>query len=128
MGDELEEMKHLVERMANAATTMQEENTKLIAALAVRPAAPVAAGGGAPGAPDPAIARSEKMAKVSFALRKSVKIKDFKEAQELSIRDWLKRFDQEIQAVKKKSGINDNLTRDETIDRMKDKLDYAVIK
>ena len=70
MGDELEEMKRLVERMANAATTMQEENTKLIAALAVRPAALVAAGGDAPGAPDPAIARSEKMTKVSFALRK----------------------------------------------------------
>ena len=129
MGDELEEMKCLVKRMTNAATTMQEENLKLITALNARPAAP---GGAAvvPAAPavDPAIVRGEKMAKLNFALKKSVKIKDFKEAQELDIRDWLKRFDQEIQAVKKMSGINDNLTRDETIDCMKDKLDYAVIK
>ena len=130
MGAELEEMKRLVERMTTAATTMQEENLKLITALNARPAAPVGGAAALPAAAavDPAVVRGEKMAKLNFALRKSIKIKDFKEAQDVSIRDWIKRFDQEIQAVKKMSGINDNLTRDEMVDCMKDKLDYAVIK
>ena len=130
MGAELEEMKRLVELMTTAAATMQEENLKLITALNARPAAPAGGAAGVPAVPavDPAVVRGEKMAKLNFALRKSVKIKDFKEAQDVSIRDWIKRFDQEIQAVKKMSGINDNLTRDEMIDCMKDKLDYAVIK
>ena len=79
MGD-VEELKRLVDRMANAATTMQEENAKLIRALAERPAAPVHAAA-PPVAPvvDPAVARGEKMAKVNLALRKSAKVKDFKE-------------------------------------------------
>ena len=89
--------------MTTAAVTMQEENLKLITALNARPAAP--AGGAAVlpavAAADPAVVRGEKMAKLNFALRKSVKIKDFKKAQDVSIRDWIKRFDQEIQAVKK---------------------------
>ena len=116
--------------MTTAAAKMQEENLKLITALNERPAVPAGGAAGVPAVPavDPAVVRGEKMAKLNFALRKSVKIKDFKEAQDVSIRDWIKRFDQEIQAVKKMSGINDNLTRDEMIDCMKDKLDYAVIK
>ena len=116
--------------MTTAAATMQEENLKLITALNARPAAPAGGAAGVPAvaAVDPAVVRGKKMAKLNFALRKSVKIKDFKEAQDVSIRDWIKRFDQEIQAVKKMSGINDNLTRDEMVDCIKDKLDYAVIK
>ena len=55
-------------------------------------------------------------------------MKDFREAQECNVEDWLKRLDQELQILKKMSGITDNLSRAEMIDCIKDKLDYAVIK
>ncbi len=40
--------------------------------------------------------RAEKFSKLALALRKSGKVKDFKEGQDSSVEDWLKRFDQEV--------------------------------
>ena len=44
------------------------------------------------------------------------------------MKDWLKRLDEELQILKKMSGIMDNLSRAEMIDCIKDKLDYALVK
>ena len=115
------------ENMAVQAAKMQEDNAKLIAALANQPQVvqpQVAQQGGQQA--NVAAVRSEKLAKLSLALRKSGKVKDFRDAPEIKVRDWLKRFDQELLALKKMSGIDDDLQRQEVIDCLKDKLDYCV--
>ncbi|CAL4184499.1 unnamed protein product [Meganyctiphanes norvegica] len=109
---ELEEMKELVAQMVR-------ENARLVQALARAPV---------PAPLDPAVSRAEKVAKLSLALRKSHKVKDFKDASETNIREWLKRFDQEAGSLKKMSGINDDLTRSEYVEVIKDKLEYQVVK
>ncbi len=58
--------------------------------------------------------------KLALALRKSGKIKDFKESQDSSVEGWLKRFDQEVLQLKKMSGIAGDLTREEYIESIRD--------
>ena len=79
-------------------------------------------------APDAAAARAEKISKLGAALRKSVKIKEFKEDCECSIKEWLRRWEHEVESLKKMCGINDVLSRDEGIEIFKDRLDYTVVK
>ena len=50
---------------------------------------------------DPAEVRAEKLQRLTLALRKSNKIKDFKDVLETDIRQWLKKFDFEIVARKR---------------------------
>ena len=91
---ELAEMKALVDKMA-------EENAKLITALTTQQRA--GAGGRQPlqvGAlPNEAAIRAEKLQKLSLALRKSNKIKDFTDTQTTNIREWLRRFEAELMAL-----------------------------
>ena len=113
--------------MAAQAAKMQEDNAKLIAALANQPQVvqqQVVQQGGQQA--NIAAVRGEKLAKLSLAFRKSGKLKEFKDTPELKVRDWLKRFDQELLALKKMSGIDDDLQRQEVIDCLKDKLEYSV--
>ena len=77
--------------------------------------------------PDAAAIRAEKVAKLGAALRKSTKIKEFKE-DECSIKEWLRRWEHEVESLKKMCGINDALTREEGIEVFRDRLDYTVIK
>ena len=72
--------------------------------------------------------RAEKLQKLSVNLRKSSKIKEYKDTQELSIKEWLKKYEEEIQVLKRMSGIDDNLTSEEKVLMLKDRLDYHVIK
>ena len=109
---EIEELKAMVLQMA-------ADNARLIQAVADnRPQAP----------PNAAAIRREKLAKLGISLRKSGKVKDFKDAPESKIKEWLKRFDQELLQLKKLSGIDNNLEREEYIDCIKDKLEYNVVK
>ena len=78
--------------------------------------------------PDVAALRAEKVAKLGAALRKSTKIKEFKEGGECSIKEWLRRWEHEVESLKKMCGINDALTREEGVEIFKDRLDYTVIK
>ena len=72
-----------------------EENAKLIIALQNQGQQP-------PNQPqDAAAIRADKFLKLVLALRKSGKVKDFKEGQETTIEDWMKRFNQEILQLKK---------------------------
>ena len=67
--------------------------------------------------------RAEKLQKLSVNLRKSSKIKEYKDTQELSIKEWLKKYVEEIQVLKRMSGIDDNLTSGEKVLLLKDRLD-----
>ena len=88
--------------------------------------------GGAVPRDDPDVAaakRAEKFAKLELSMRKSVKLKDFKEGQEnITVKEWLNKFDEEMLACKRMSGIAGNLTREEVVVLFRDKLDYAVLK
>ena len=73
--------------------------------------------------------RAEKFAKLELSMRKSTKVKDFKEAQEtMTVKEWLSKFDEEMLACKRMSGIQGDLTREDIVVLFKDKLDYAVVK
>ena len=91
------------------------ENAKLIDALNAR-------GGGGEGP-----SRPEKLSKLNLALRKSFKVKEFKEVQECTVKEWLKRFDQEVGVLKKMSGIDDDLSNTESVELLRDKLEYSVV-
>ena len=56
------------------------------------------------------------------------KIKEYKDTQEMNIKEWLKKYEEEILVLKRMSGIEDNLSSDEKVLMLKDKLDYHVIK
>ena len=131
----IEELKELVAKLAldsakrseEDATNiarMTEQNARLIEALANRRPAEGLGGVVAP-APDPAVVRSEKLARLGQALRKSTKVKDFSDT--CKIREWLRRFDRELVALKKMYGIAVALQRNEWIDCIGDKLEYSVI-
>ena len=77
---------------------------------------------------DPLVVRAEKLQRLSLALRKSSKVKDFKDNAETDIKIWLKKFDFEIVALKKMVGIDDNLTKAKYIPLIHDKLDYTIVK
>ena len=72
--------------------------------------------------------RAEKLQRLTLALRKSNKIRDFKDSSEADIKTWLKKFDFEIVALKRMVGIVDDLTDAEYIPLCRDKIEYTVIK
>ena len=136
---EIEELKELVAKQSRESVAAQKRVDDLIAELArVRLAGP-----GPAVHPPPAVnpevaaeaaaaavaaARAEKVSKLGIALRKSYKVKEFKDTNEGSVKEWLTRFDQEISSLKKMCGIADDLIRDEIVELFKDKLEYAVVK
>ena len=79
-------------------------------------------------APDAAVVRAEKITKLGTALRKSTKLKEFKEDADCSVKEWIRRLEHEVTALKKMCGIDDDLERAEGIEIFRDRLDYTVIK
>ena len=79
-------------------------------------------------AQDPGAVRAEKISKLNLALRKSSKIKDFKDTQDVSMKEWLRKYEAEILVLKRMSGIDDALSSDEMKLLSKDKLDHHVVK
>ena len=73
------------------------------------------------------VARTEKFNKLAYAMRKSYKIKEYRDAGGEVIKEWLRKFDQEIRTLKRYSGIADELTRDEIVELFKDKLSHQTI-
>ena len=61
-------------------------------------------------APDVVAIRAEKISKLNLALRKSSKIKDYKDTQDLSMKEWLRKYEEEILVLKRMSGIDDALS------------------
>ena len=88
--NEVQELKNLVDRQSR-------DTAALIEALARRRGAP-GPGGPAhvPDAAEVAAARVDKISKLGISLRKSYKVKEFKDVNESSVKEWLTRFDQEV--------------------------------
>ena len=147
---DVEVLKHLVDQQIKENIAAREEakeerdeaNRKhdeshqtikdLLAELALQRAAHV--GPALPG--DPAAraaavvaARAEKISKMQLNLRKSNKLKEFKESTETgAVKEWLSKFNTEINTLKKMAGITDDLSRDELVELFKDRIEYQVIK
>ena len=64
-------------------------------------AAPLLGDAAARAAAAAVIARAEKISKIQVNLRKSNKIKEFKESTETTVKEWLLKFDTEINTLKK---------------------------
>ena len=122
----------MVQQQARDAITNQKKVDDLIAELARQRMTPVPAAAlvyvPVSNAEAVAAARADKVAKLGNALRKSYKVKEFRETHDFSIKEWMTRFDQEITALKKMNGIVGDLTCDEIVELFKDNLDYAVVK
>ena len=58
---------------------------------------------------------AERVNKRSLARRKSQKVREFREMNDISIKEWLTRFDQEVTTLKRIYNVTDDLTRDEII-------------
>ena len=58
------------------------------------------------------VTRAEKISRLGIALRKSYKVKEFKDNNESSVKEWMTRFEQKITTLKKMCGIADDLSRD----------------
>ena len=133
MGD-IAELKELVAQQSRDAIAAQKRVDDLIAELARARLAATAAPAHISVVPDAgaiaaaAAARVDKVSKLGIALRKSYKVKEFKDTHDGSVKEWLTRFDQEITTLKKMSGVADDLSRDEIVELFKDKLEYAVVK
>ena len=133
MGD-VQDMKDLVSKLVEENAKMSQESARrdaehkdemnrLIAALAQRPQQVVAGQAGVQ-QPDLAAVRASAVARMALGLRKSQKLKDFKHCQESDIKQWLQKFDIEVEAVKKIAGLNADLERQEYVDLLRGKLDY----
>ena len=125
----MQQLKDLVAQQARDTANLIAEMARLRAAPAV-PAGP----GHVP-APDAdavartaAAARADKLSKLGVSLRKSYKVKEFKDTTETSVKEWLTKFDQEILTLKKMNGIVGDLTREEIVELFKDRLEYQVVK
>ena len=105
----------LVSNAADKVAAQERQNELVAQFLAAR-------------AQDPAAVRAEKISKLGAALRKSTKLKEYKEDSECSIKEWIRRLEHEVTALKKMCGINDDLERAEGIEIFRDRLDYTVVK
>ena len=121
--DQMQELKDLVNQQARDTAT-------LIAELARARGAP--GPGGPAHVPDRGAAAAARMAdkisKLGISLRKAYKVKEFKDVNEGSVKEWLTRFDQEIITLKKLSGIADGLIREEIVElflRLPQKILYG---
>ena len=96
---EIAKLEALVEKLAeanvqlnnelrNASVAQKAEVDRVIAALGQ--------GGGnlQPQQPNVGAVRAKNVANLKLAFRKSSKVKDFRESQDLKVQDWLKRFDE----------------------------------
>ena len=87
---------------------------------------------GAPAAPSADDVRRERVSKLYINLKKSQKVKDYKEDSPENVREWLSKFDLECENVAKMTCNLDlsasPLTRDEYVSCLKEKLDYSAIK
>ena len=93
-----------------------EDLLKEIGRLRAAAAAAAAPAVGAAPAPGPALgdagrlqaaaaARAEKIFKIQINLRKSNKVREYKEPTESNVKEWLSKFDTELNTLKKMAGI-----------------------
>ena len=77
---------------------------------------------------DPDVARAEKVQKLAMCLRKSNRIKVFKHTSDSDIKLYIKKFDEEIRALKPMVGITNALTDAEYVPLFRATLDFCVLE
>ena len=130
---DIEELRGLVAQQIRESAVASARANDLIAELAMRreaiaagpivdPEAAAAAVEAVAAAVEAAriVARIEKFNKLAYAMRKSYKIKEYKDTESEIIKEWLLKFDQEVSTLKRYNGIADELTRDELVELFKD--------
>ena len=115
---DIERLEAMVSQLTEANVMQKAEIDRLIGAM----------GRGIGGAPPAEAIRIKNMTALKLAFRKSSKVRDFKEDQDLKVQEWLKQFDHEAETLKNMNGIADALTREEYISCLKDKLEFGAIK
>ncbi|CAL4133315.1 unnamed protein product [Meganyctiphanes norvegica] len=76
---------------------------------------------------DPAIARADKVQRLSMSMRKTNRIKEFK-GNDSDIRIFIKKFEGELETLKPMVGIADNLTDLEYIPIFRALLSFSVLE
>ena len=61
-------------------------------------------------------------------MRKINKVREYKESSESNVKEWLTKFDTELNTLKRMAGVVGDLQREEIIDLFKDRLEYQVVK
>ena len=105
-----------------------EEVARLRVAAPADAAAALVLGDAAARAAAAAVARAEKISKIQVNLRKINKIKEYKESTETTVKEWLAKFDTELNNLKKMAVIVGKLTRKEIVHLFKDRFEYKVVK
>ena len=77
---------------------------------------------------DPDILRAEKVQKLAMCVRKSNRIKVFKHTNDSDIKRYIKKFDEEIRALKPMVGIGDALSDAEYVPLFRASLDFSVLE
>ena len=78
-------------------------------------------------APDNAVVRADKLQRVALGLRKSNRVKEFKHNKDSNIRLYIKKFDEEVRALKTMVGIDDDLSDLEYVPLLRFSLDFHVL-
>ena len=79
-------------------------------------------------APDADVVRAEKVQKLAMCMRKSNRIKVFKHTSDSDIRKYIKKFDEELRALKPMVGINNALSQAEYVPLFRSSLDFCVLE
>ena len=116
------------QKRADDSQKMIEDLVAELARVRAAPAEPDADAAAEAAAAAALVVRADKINKLRIALRKSYKVKEFREVNDISIKEWLTRFDQEVSTLKRMYNITDDLSRDECVELLKDRLEYQVIK
>ena len=78
--------------------------------------------------PDNAVIRADKLQRVALGLRKSNRVKEFKHNKDSNVRVYIKKFDEEVRALKVMVGIDNDLSNEEYIPLFRSNLDFNVLK
>ena len=112
------EPEQVIAKMAEENQKLSGEVTRLIQAL----------GGLAPPNPDANALRAKNFLQMRKDFRKSQRVKNFTEKQDMRPQDWIKRFVEEIDQQRAICGIPAPLTKEEFIPCFKDKIDFDALE
>ena len=134
---EIEELKQLVAQQRrdmqtqNAVMKAQSDanqniGSDLLARASAPPAVVMVPEAGAMAAAAAVVPIGDKVNKLSIALKKSYEVKGCREVNDMSIREWLTMFHQEVSARKWMYGVTDDLTCDGIVELFKHRMDHLV--
>ena len=128
-GEGIEKLMATVVQQQASMKEQQDQILGLVDTIKAMPgvSAPVAVTVQTP-APDADVVRAEKVQKLAMCMRKSNRIKVFKHTSDSDIRKYIKKFDEELRALKPMVGINDALSQAEYVPLFRASLDFCVLE